>query len=52
VDTTQLARTLNYDIRVITSKKKSAGFVASEAQKKAKARQKKKSSVRQMKLFS
>jgi hypothetical protein len=35
-----------------TSKRKSAGFVASEAQKKAKSKQKKKKSARQMKLFS
>ncbi|BCL78814.1 hypothetical protein ccbrp13_12790 [Ktedonobacteria bacterium brp13] len=52
LDLTQPPPPLNYDIRVVTSKKKSAGFVASEAQKKAKAKQKKKKSARQMKLFS
>ncbi len=52
LDLTQPPPPLNYDIRVITSKKKSAGFVASEAQKKAKAKQKKRKSARQMKLFS
>jgi hypothetical protein len=49
---TQPPPPLNYDIRVVTSKKKSAGFVASETQKKAKAKSKKKKSARQMKLFS
>src|SRR6266567_1172558 len=49
LDLTQPPPPLNYDIRVVTSKKKSAGFVASEAQKKAKAKQKKKKSARQMK---
>jgi Fe2+ or Zn2+ uptake regulation protein len=52
LDLTQPPPPLNYDIRVITSKKRSAGFVASEAQKKAKARQKKKKSARQMRLFA
>ncbi len=52
LDLTQPPPPLNYDIRVVTSKKKPAGFVASEAQKKAKARQKKKKSARQMRLFS
>src|SRR2546421_1376688 len=52
LDLTQPPPPLNYDIRVVTSKKKSAGFVASEAQKKAKAKQKKRKSARQMKLFS
>jgi hypothetical protein len=36
LDLTQPPPPLNYDIRVVTSKKKSAGFVASEALKKAK----------------
>jgi hypothetical protein len=48
---TQPPPPLNYDIRVITSKRKSAGFVATEAQKKAKSRQGKKKSASQMKLF-
>jgi len=52
LDLTQPPPPLNYDIRVVTSKKKSAGFVASETQKKAKAKSKKKRSARQMKLFS
>jgi hypothetical protein len=51
LDLTQSPPPLNYNIRVITSKRKSAGFVASEAQKKAKSKQKKKKSARQMKLF-
>jgi hypothetical protein len=52
LDLTQPPPPLNYDIRVVTSKKKSAGFVASEAQKKVRSKQKKKKSARQMKLFS
>ena len=52
LDLTQPPPPLNYDIRVITSKKKSAGFVASEALKKARSKQKKKKSARQMEFFS
>jgi hypothetical protein len=42
LDLTQPLPPLNYDIRVVTSKKKLAGFAASEAQKKAKVSRKRK----------
>jgi hypothetical protein len=51
LDLTQPPPPLNYDIRVITSEK-TAGFVASQAQKKARTRPKKKKLARQMRLFS
>jgi hypothetical protein len=51
LDLTQPPPPLNYDIRVVTSKRKSAGFVASEAQKKARSKQNKQKSARQMRLF-
>ena len=51
-DLTQPPPPLNYDIRVVTSKKKSAGFVASDTQKEAKAKSKKKKSARHSSIMA